>query len=87
MQDKSVEISLEEAFESSAVAGFVASHLMDGVVDSVKALLLSELGKSGLTCGRAVLSFNSHLKVLLGAVGHDLTEQLGEFRCVLRLFV
>ena len=74
MQDKSVEISLEESFESSAVAGFVASHLMDGVVDSVKTLLLSELCKSGLA---AVAPFSASTLIsrfFFGAVGHDFTE-------------
>ena len=69
------------------MSSFVTSHLVDCVVDSVETLCLCELCKLGLAEGSTVLSFNSHLKVLLRRVGHDLTEKLGELCGVLGLFV
>ena len=44
-------VPLEQPRERLAVAGFVASHLMDCVVDSVEALCLCELCKLGLAEG------------------------------------
>ena len=34
-----LEVTLQQAFETSAVTGLVASHLMDGVVDGIQAVL------------------------------------------------
>ena len=39
------EVALQQAFESLAVAGFVAGHLMHGVVDGVQVQLLGHLGQ------------------------------------------
>ena len=60
---------------------------MDCVVDSVETLCLCKLCKLGLAEGSAILRLNSHLKVLLRRVGHDLTEKLGELGGVLSFFV
>ena len=59
---------------------------MDGVVQGVEVVLLAELGQIGLALGGAVLGVNAHLQILLGAVGDDLAQQLGELRGVLSLF-
>ena len=37
---KSAEVALQQALQSLAVAGLVAGHLMDGVVDGVQVVLL-----------------------------------------------
>ena len=42
------EVALEQAGESLAVASFVASHLVHGVVDGIEAGGLGTLGKIGL---------------------------------------
>ena len=41
-------VALEQASESLAVAGLVASHLVHGVVDGIEASGLGALGKIGL---------------------------------------
>ena len=49
-----VEVTLQQAGESLAVTGLVASHLMHGVVDGVQVVLLSQLGQlelAGLKIG------------------------------------
>ena len=81
------EVPLEQSRERLAVAGFVASHLMHGVVDRVEVILLGQLGQLSLAFGRAVLGIHTHFKILLGGVGHDLAQQLGELRRVLSLFI
>jgi len=73
-----VEVALQQAFESLAVAGFIAGHFMHGVVDGVEVQLLGELGQLGLACGCAVFGFDAHFEVLLGGVGHDFAQQLSE---------
>ena len=60
------------------MSGLVAGHFMHSVVDGVEVQLLGELGQLGLACGGAVFGFDAHLEVLLGGVGQDLTQQLGE---------
>ena len=48
------EVALQQALESLAVAGLVASHLVDGVVDGVQAVLLgaqSQVELTGLKIG------------------------------------
>ena len=80
-------VALEQAGESLAVAGLVASHLVHGVVDGIEAGGLGTLGKIGLAGGGAVLGLNAHLEVLLGGVGHDLAQELGELGGVLGLLV
>ena len=64
------EVSLQKAFESLAVSCFVSCHFMNSVVDSVKVSCLCSLCEVELTCGSAVLSVDSHLEILLGAVGY-----------------
>ena len=61
-------VALEQAGESLAVAGLVASHLVHGVVDGIEAGGLGTLGKIGLAGGGAVLGLNAHLEVLLESV-------------------
>ena len=68
------------------MASLVAGHLMYGVMDSVQVRSLCALRQVELACGSAVLSGNSHLQILLGAVGNDLAQKLSELRCVLSLF-
>ena len=65
--------------------GFVTSHLMDGVVDGVQVVLLSQLGQLELAQGGAVLSVYAHLQVLLGGVGDDFAQELGKLGGVLGL--
>ena len=48
-------VALEQAGESLAVAGLVASHLVHGVVDGIEASGLGALSKIGLAGGGAVL--------------------------------
>ena len=69
------------------MAGVVASHLMNSVVDSVEVESLGALSQIELPAARAVLSVNTHLKVLLGGVGYDLAEQLSKLCSVLSLLV
>ena len=73
-----VEVTLQQTLESLAVAGLVASHLMNSVVDSVEVESLGALSQIELAGGCAVLSVNTHLEVLLGGVGYDLAEQLSK---------
>ena len=73
--------------ESLAVTGLVAGHLVHGVMDRVEVVLLRELRQLELACGRAVLSVNTHLEVLLGGVGQDFAQQLSKLRSVLRFLV
>ena len=58
---------------------------MDSVVQSVEIILLAELCKLELAGGRAVLGFDAHGQVLLGAVGDDLAQKLGKLCSVLGL--
>lgn len=79
------EVALQQALESLAVAGLVAGHLMDGVVDGVQVVLLGQLGQLELAQGGAVLGLDPHLQVLLGGVGHHVAQQLRELGGVLGL--
>ncbi len=56
------EVTLQQAFESLAVTGLVAGHLMHGVVDGIEIVLLGELGQLELAGGSAVLSVYAHLQ-------------------------
>ena len=42
-----LEVTLQQALQRNAVAGLVAGHLMDGVVDGVQAVLLGADGQVG----------------------------------------
>ena len=66
LQVKSAEVTLQQALESLAVAGLVASHLVDGVMDGVQIQLLGLLGQVKLAGGSAVLGIDAQLQVLLG---------------------
>ena len=80
-------VALKQAGKSFAVAGLVTSHLVHGVVDGIEASGLGALSKIGLAGGGAVLGLNAHLEVLLGGVGHDLAQELGELGGMLGLLV
>ena len=54
MRFQLAEVALQQALESLAVAGLVAGHLMDGVMDGVQVVLLGQLGQlelAGLKIG------------------------------------
>ena len=57
------EVALQQALERLAVAGLVAGHLVDGVVDGVQVELLGLLGQLELAGGGAVLGVHTHLQV------------------------
>ena len=69
------------------MAGFVAGHLMDGVVDGVQTQLFGLLGQLGLAGGSAVLCVNAHGQILLGGVGDHFAQQLSELGGVLCLLI
>ena len=54
---------------------------------SVKIVFLCELCQLKLSGTCAVFGINTHFKVCFGGIGHDLTEQLGELRRMLSLFI
>src|SRR5699024_4896833 len=87
MERLGAEISLQQAFESLAVTSLVASHLVNGVMDSVEVGTLRRLGKVELAGARAVLGLHTHLEVLLGGIGHNFAQELGKLRGMLSLFV
>ena len=60
-----LEESLVETCEASCMASLVLSHLMNGVVDSVRALLLSQLSDAELILACSLLSCDTSLKVAL----------------------
>ena len=68
------EVAVQQTLEGLAVAGFVAGHFMDGVVDGVEVQLLGLLGQIHLAGTGTALGVNAHLQVLLGAVGQDLAS-------------
>ena len=82
-----LEVTLQQALECAAMTGLVASHFVNGVVDGVQVVLLGQLSQLELAGGSAVLGVNAHLQVLLGGVGHDLAQQLGELGSVLSLLI
>ena len=68
------------------MTGFVASHLVNGVVDCVKTRFLCTLCKVELAGGSSALSVNAHLKILLGGVGYNFAEELRKLSGMLSLF-
>ena len=82
-----LEVPVVQSFECLSVSCLITCHFMNGVMDSVEIRSLSALRKIGLAGGSAVLSLNSHLKVLLCRIGDNLAEQLSELRSMLCLFV
>ena len=55
-------------------------------MDGVQIVLLGQLGQLELTGSSTVLGVHAHLQILLGAVGDDLAQQLGELGGVLGFF-
>ena len=68
------------------MTGLIASHLVDGIMDGIQIQRLGFLGQLGLAHGSAVFGLHSHLQVLFGGIGHDLTQQLCELGSMLGLF-
>ena len=60
------------------MTGLVASHLMNGVVDSVEAVLLRAGSQLELVVGRAELAVHTPGEVLLGGIGHIALEVAAE---------
>ena len=81
-----LEVPFQQALEGFAVAGFVAGHFMDRVMDGVQAELLGLLGQVGLALGGAILGFHADAQVFLGAGGDDLAQELRELGGVLGFF-
>ncbi len=69
-----VEVALQQAFESLAVAGLVTGHFMNGVMNGVQAQSLSLLGQFGFAHGGAVFSLNADGQVFLRGGGDDLAQ-------------
>ena len=67
--------------------GFILRHLMHRIMDGVQIQLLSALGQRHLALGGATLGLHTHLQVLLGAVGHNLAQQLRKLGRMLRLLI
>ena len=49
------EVAVQQTLKSLAVAGLVAGHLVDGVVDGIQVVLLGQLSQLELAGGRASL--------------------------------
>ena len=79
-----LEITIEEAFEALAMACFILSHLVNGVVDSIPAFGLGVLGNAELVLTSASLGVHALLKVGLGVPNH-VTEKFCELGCMLSL--
>ena len=69
------------------MTGLILCHLVDGVVDSVEVQSLSLLGQVHLAGAGTALGLCTHHQVLLGAVGDDLAQQLGETGSMICLLV
>ena len=82
-----LKIAVVKTKECFAVAGFVASHLVNSVVNSVQAQFLSALSKVCLAHGCAVFRLDAHLQVGCGAVRHHFAQKFGKFCSVFCLFV
>ena len=81
-----VEVALQQALEAAAMASLVLCHLMDGIVDCIQVQGLCLLGQVHLAGACAALSLSTHHQVLLGAVGDDLAQQLGETGSICLLY-
>ena len=73
------EITLVEAFETFAVAGFILGHFMYGIVHGVEVLLLGHAGQAHFVLAGAALGVHALVEVGLGVPDH-LTDQFGELR-------
>lgn len=60
------EIAVQKSLKSLTVSGFVACHLVHGIVYCVKAEFFCKFCKFGLACSCAVFSLNAQFKVLFG---------------------
>ena len=67
MFDRLAEVALQQAFESLAMAGFVAGHFMHGIMDGVQVQFLSQLRQLELAGGRAVARHENRLFAALRA--------------------
>ena len=81
-----LKVSVQQTLKCLAVSCFIASHLVNGVMDSVEVEFLSFLSELELALGSAVLGSNALLEVLLSRVGEHFTEELSELGSVLSLF-
>ena len=81
-----LEVAVVQPLEAGAVACFVASHLVNGVVNRVKVEFLGALGDLQLVLASAGFGEHTFLKVGLG-VPNNLTEQFGKLRSMVSLFV
>lgn len=80
-----LEISVVESLESGAVACLVLAHLVYGVVDCVKVVLLCEPCDAEFVFACAVLCIHPLLDIGLG-VPYALSEELSKFCSMLSLF-
>ena len=46
---------------------------MNGIMDCIQVQSLGSLSQIKLTCGSTVLGIYSHLQILFGGIGYDLT--------------
>ena len=69
------------------MSSLVTSHLMNGVMDCIQVSSFRTFCKVKFAFGCAVLSFYTHLQVLLGGIGYNLTQKLCKLSSVLSLFV
>ena len=85
--DFGVEVALQQALEAAAVPSLVLGHLMDGIVDGIQVQGLCLLGQVHLAGAGTALGLGTHHQVLLGAVGHDLAQQLGKAGCMVSFLI
>ena len=57
-----LKITLQQALQSLAMTGLVTSHLVDGVVDGIQAVLLGALGQVELASGGAELAVRESVR-------------------------
>ena len=60
---------------------------MDGIVDGIQVQGLCLLGQVHLAGAGTALGLGTHHQVLLGAVGHDLAQQLGKAGCMVSFLI
>lgn len=61
-----LEVSLVETSEACCMTSLVLSHLVNSVMDSIRALLLSQLSNAELVLTSTLLGSNASLEVALG---------------------
>ena len=57
-----LEVTVQPAFQTAAVTGLVTSHLVDGVVDGIQAVLLCAGGQVELALGCAELAVRESVR-------------------------